>query len=164
MAVTTAAVAHPVRPATDHLRIAAPAQTVPAQTAHRASDHHRQIARKGIAAHRVPTGRMCPIDRHNRHNRLVKGSNCAKSAVPVIRAPTAIARTVIDRRVGIDHKGIEHRDRAEIGRLCGPSSATPSRWIVHSNPVRHKSPVRAMAPTIFRCHRPHQQPVATPSR
>jgi hypothetical protein len=107
---------------------------------------------------------MCPIDRHNRRNRLVKGSNCVKSAVPVIRAPTAIARTVIDRRGMTAYKGIEHRDRAEIGRLYAQSNATPSRSIVHSNPVRHKSPVRAMAPTTFRYHRPHRQLVATPNR
>jgi hypothetical protein len=53
-------------------------------------------------------------------------SNYAKSAVPVIRALTALARTVIDRRVGIGHKGIDHCDRAEIGRSYAQSSVIVS--------------------------------------
>ena len=125
MAATTAAVAHPVRPATDHLWIAAPAPTAPAQTDHRATDHHRQIGRKGIVGRRVETARMCPIDRCNRHNRRVRVANYAKSAVPAIRAPTALAPAAIDRRV-IDHKGIDHCDRAEIGRSCAQSSVIVS--------------------------------------
>ena len=122
--------AHPVRPATDHLRIAAqaataPAPTAPPQTDHRATDHHRQIGRKGIVGRRVETARMCPIDRCNRHNRRVRVANYAKSAVPAIRAPTALAPAAIDRRV-IDHKGIDHRDRAEIGRSYAQSSVIVS--------------------------------------
>jgi hypothetical protein len=70
---------------------------------------------------------MCPIDQLYRHNRRVTESNCAKSAVPAIRAPTALARTVIDRRVGTDHKGIDHRDRAEIDRLYAQSNVIVSR-------------------------------------
>jgi hypothetical protein len=70
---------------------------------------------------------MCPIDLRNRYNRRVTVSNCAKSAVPAIRAPTALARTVIDRRVGTDHKGIDHRDRAEIDRLYAQSNVIVSR-------------------------------------
>jgi hypothetical protein len=53
MAATTAAVAHPVRLATDHLRIAAPAATVLAQIVHKASGQHRQTAHKGIVGRRV---------------------------------------------------------------------------------------------------------------
>ena len=53
MAATTAAVAHPVRLATDHLRIAAPAATVLAQIVHKASGRHYQIAHKGIVGRRV---------------------------------------------------------------------------------------------------------------
>jgi hypothetical protein len=70
---------------------------------------------------------MCPIDQRNRHNRRVTVSNCAKSAVPAIRAPTALARTVIDRRVGTDHKRIGHHDRAGIGRLCAQSNVKVSQ-------------------------------------
>lgn len=121
MAATSVVVAHPVRLATDHLRIAAPAQT-----AHKASCQHRQTARKGIVGRRVLTAPMCPIDRRNRHNRRVTVSNCAKSAVLVIHASTARDLRGIDRRVGIDHKGIEHRDRAEIGRLCAQNNVIAS--------------------------------------
>ena len=68
---------------------------------------------------------MCPIDLCNLHNRRVTVANCAKSAVPVIHAPTACARTVIDLR-GIDLRGIDHHDRAEIGRLYAQSSVIVS--------------------------------------
>jgi hypothetical protein len=53
MAATTAAVVHPVRLATDHLRIAAQAATVLAQIDHRASGQHNQTAHKGIGGRRV---------------------------------------------------------------------------------------------------------------
>ena len=120
MAATTAAVVHLDRLATDHLRIAAPASSVLVQIAHRASGQHRQTVHKGIVGRRVQTARMCPIDLHNRHNNRVRVANCAKSAVLVIHAPTARALR------GIDLRGIDHHDRAEIGRSCAQSSVIVS--------------------------------------
>ena len=110
---------------------------------------------------------MCPIDQLYRHNRRVTESNCAKNAVPAIRAPTALARTVIDRRVGTDHKGIDHRDRAEIDRLYAQSNVIASAPSESSDPhrrVRRISPARATVRTTSRYHRRRPQPVATPSR
>ena len=110
---------------------------------------------------------MCPIDQLYRHYRRVTVSNCAKNAVPVIRALTARARTVIDRRVGIDHKGIDHRDRAEIDRLYAQNNVIASAPSEPSGPhrrVRRISPARATVRTTSRCHRRRLQPVATPSR
>jgi hypothetical protein len=46
-------VAHPVRLATDPLRIAAPAATAPAQIDHKASAQYNQTAHKGIGGRRV---------------------------------------------------------------------------------------------------------------